>query len=390
MARTYKELAAASRASRDAIEPISITDTLSEAVAHYTDSPLLGFLSGMLSPKGAIKGAAKGVRGITDGLANVPASVRARMETLDAERPTYDKNIENAIRDSAALAKAMKVSEQLQAAPTQETVRKLLKQAAELPTAASARSKFAVRDLISTYINPAKRRIEASGMSTADVTRNMQDRGIFNASGDLSEGVVRVFRGQKSPYERLRTPVEIQSNRHPTSIGNHAVFSSRDPHKFSGYTGVEGVTKQIGTLPVSYPMYAKMDDSLFDATNLDHVKRAQRAMPTPRTQEVLDDRTRTVASLNRMYETRRQDWEAIETPSVQAAIKGAGFKGFITDEAGPSSNIGMFDPADFLSVFSSGKAGVSDIQAFLVSAGLAGAVAASTIDTKKSPDDAKD
>lgn len=386
MASTYEDILKRYRAQADAISPMSVDDIVSEGVTHYTDSPIMGFLASMISPKNILKAPGKLMK--MDGGAEVAeTATRAKdragtLEKLDRTKSYNDDQITLAIKDAAKLAKTLKVSEKLAASPTKETVSKLIDQATDLPTGSSNRSKLAVKDLISTYLLPAKRRIEYNSQTPQEIISNLANRGLVNRDGELAEGVVRVIRGQKSPYDRLRTPLErynlSNSSDADADVSNQAVFASKNADVAASYAGAStnssGIRPQ-GRLPVSYPLYAKIDDKVFDATNERHISKVVLALKSLPDVDKSAARGRAQALLD-MNKAGRQHWDELETPLVQQAMKSAGFKGFITDEDGPSSNIGMFNASDFLSTFSSGKPGTFDIQSFLLAAGLGGTLAA--------------
>lgn len=368
MARTYEEILKEYTASKDSIETMSVDDIVSEGVTHYSGNPLLGFLASILSPKDLLKAPGKLAKVVGTPGKKITPEVIEKLNKIDRSRPFEETQAINAIRDSAKLAKALKVSDKLKSSPSLETIDDLIASATKLPTGASKRSKLAVKDLLSTYLLPARRRAEYNTLTPDEIIKNLQTRGILTESGAPAEDVVRVIRGQKSPYERLRTPVEnFQAVLQPQDISNHAVFASKSAREAANYSGSELTGAGIGRTPVSYPLYAKLDDTIFNSLNPEHVDKVAKvlgqdahiqgipSLPNYAVQELITD-------LHDLRRAGSQDWQTLENSGVQQAMKEAGFRGFMTDEAGVNSNVGMFDPADFLSIFSSGAPGVSDIK----------------------------
>lgn len=363
MARTYEEILKEYTASKDSIETMSVDDIVSEGVTHYSGNPLLGFLASILSPKDLLKAPGKLAKVVGTPSKKITPEVIEKLNKIDRSRPFEETQTLNAIRDSAKLAKALKVSDKLKGAPSLEAIDDLIVSATKLPIDASARSKLAVKDLLSTYLLPARRRAEYNTLTPDEIIKNLQTRGILTESGAPAEDVVRVIRGQRSPYERLRTPVEnFQEVLKPHDISNHAVFASKSAREAANYSGYELANVGKGRVPVSYPMYAKLDDTIFNSLNPEHVDKVAAKLYSPVYTRTPVKNLELIDNLTNLRNRGSQDWQVLEQADIQQAMKEAGFRGFMTDEAGVNSNVGMFDPAEFLSIFSSGAPGVSDIK----------------------------
>ena len=370
---------------RELYTPTSDVDKLMTAVDRRIANPLRAPMSKEEMFNAGLNAVGMAPLGTTANVGRLLKTLRGRKaDKLDLHRPIDEYYAVRAIEDASKLAKSLKVNERLRKSPTPETVDKLLHEAEALPTTSSYRSKQAVRELINTYILPAQRRIEYNTATPEEIAKNLQSRGIFNEKGELAEGVERVIRGQKVPYSRLRTPTEIQVEKYdmkPETVPNQAVYASRNPDEANVYSKVYN----SDYAPVSYPMYVRTQ-GYFDNTDKTHVDRLRSTLADMRNNKEIapEHYLEYVNDIETALRKNQQPWGTLENPALQKALKTAGFRGMITDEGGYNySNFGAFDVDDFLSIFSHGKPGVSDIQSViptLSAGGLAALVASNTSD----------